>query len=245
MHRGFIKLWRKSIDNPLYFDEPFTRWQAWTDLILMANHKPGIIRPRGVRVEVKRGQVGMSQVTMSSRWKWSRGKVKRFLDELETVQQIVQQKNNVSSLITIVNYDNYSSDGTADSTANSTANGQQTDTNKNVKNVKKEDINAETDGDLSPQPKKFILKFDYEKGDFDKTLPEVWLQVWIDAYPAVDILAEISKAKAWLFSNPKKRKKDLKRFLTGWMSRCQERGGSIKANRPADNTNDYGGYSPG
>lgn len=129
------------MDNPLWLVEPFTRAQAWVDLIMLANHKDGFIRVRGVRVDVPRGYVGWSEVALSSRWKWSRGKVRRFLKELENDSQIVQQKTNVSSLFAISNYEEYQQGSTASDTANGTANGQQTvqqtDTNKNVKKEKK------------------------------------------------------------------------------------------------------------
>jgi hypothetical protein len=75
------------------------------------------------------------------------------------------------------------------------------------------------------------LDFNYTNGLFEKEIPEVWLQVWIDAYPAVDILLEINKAKAWLFANPKKRKKDHKAFLNNWLARCQKNGGNIASNK--------------
>ena len=29
----FYRIYRKSEEDELYFDEPFTKWQAWTDLI--------------------------------------------------------------------------------------------------------------------------------------------------------------------------------------------------------------------
>ena len=139
---GWVSIHRKMANNPIWTSEPFTRGQAWVDLILLANYREGYIRARGIKIPVKRGQVGTSQVTLTSRWQWSRGKVKRFLDELETDQQIVQQKNNVSSLITIVNYDEYQQDDTANSTADGQQTVQQTDskqyTNNNNNNNKKE-----------------------------------------------------------------------------------------------------------
>jgi len=93
---GWIKLHRKLQSNPIWLSEPFTRGQAWVDLILLANHSKGFLRARGVRVDVERGQIGMSHVKLSERWTWSRGKVKRFLNELEMDQQIVQQNNNIT-----------------------------------------------------------------------------------------------------------------------------------------------------
>lgn len=107
MESGWIKLYRSSFNNKLYFSDPFTRWQAWTDLILLANHKDGVIRKRGVKVIVERGQLGHSERTLAKRWKWSRGKVRRFLDELKMEQQVIPQKTNVTTLLTIVNYNEY------------------------------------------------------------------------------------------------------------------------------------------
>lgn len=137
--KGWIKLHRQISSSDLWKSEKFTRGQAWVDLILLANHKSGFIRARGIKIDVKRGQVGTSQDTLSKRWGWSRGKVLRFLNELEMEQQIVQQKNNVSSLLSIVNYDEYQSNDTANSTANGQQTVQQTNTNKNVKNKKNEE----------------------------------------------------------------------------------------------------------
>ena len=45
------------------------------------------------------------------------------------------------------------------------------------------------------------------------------METWTEAYPGVDIMAEIRKAHAWEMSNPAKRKKDRKRFLNSWLSR--------------------------
>lgn len=138
MRRGFVKLWRASADNPLYFAEAFTKFQAWTDLLILANFKPRTAYVRGIPVKIEAGQVLAGEEFLAARWQWSRGKVRRFLQYLssEPVQQISQQKNNVCSTITVLNWHRYQGDGTAGGTPNRTADGQQTDTPKNVKNVK-------------------------------------------------------------------------------------------------------------
>lgn len=110
------------MDNPLYFSEPFSHCQAWIDLLLIANHKPGFFYSRGIKVDILRGQIGFGSEALAKRWKWSRGKVLRFLKQLETDGQIVQQKNNVTNLISIKNYNQYQNDSTADGTTNSTPN---------------------------------------------------------------------------------------------------------------------------
>jgi hypothetical protein len=49
---------------------------------------------------------------------------------------------------------------------------------------------------------------------------------WQNAFPKVDIFVELSAMAAWCDANPKKRKKDGKRFAQAWISRAsqQERG---------------------
>ena len=91
---GWFPVQRELLSSDFWLSEKFTCAQAWIDLIGLANHKDGMIRPRGVRVPVKRGQVGWSQVKLAERWKWSRKRVRRFLNELESTQQIAQQKRN-------------------------------------------------------------------------------------------------------------------------------------------------------
>jgi hypothetical protein len=109
---------------------------------MLANHVDNFIRVRGIRIDVCRGQVAWSEPKLAQRWKWSRGKVRRYLNELETVQQIVQQTNNQTSIITIVNYDEYQQNGTANGTTDEQQTVQQTDskryTIKELKNEKKE-----------------------------------------------------------------------------------------------------------
>lgn len=132
----WIKLWRNSQDNKMYFSEPFTRRQAWQDLILTSNHKDWQIVVRWNYITIKRGQNWYSEETFAKRRQWSRGKVRRYLSYLETVQQIVQQKSKVKSLITIINREKYQWNGTSDGTTDGHQTVQQTDTNKKDKKDK-------------------------------------------------------------------------------------------------------------
>lgn len=63
--------------------------------------------------------------------------------------------------------------------------------------------------------------FDFNTGEFTGLNGKV--EIWVKAYPAIDVLAEIKKAGAWLVANPKNRKSDYPRFLNGWLSRAQNR----------------------
>ncbi len=183
-NNGWIKLHRKITDDPMYFSETFTRMQAWIDMILLANYSEGFFYIRGNKVTVNRGQIGYSQESLAKRWKWSRGKVRRFLKQLENDGKIVQQKSSVITLISIVNYDAYQSDGTTDSTTD----GRQTDINK--KNKKNKNLNC-------PNCAYAFEEFwdDYDKKVGNKTkLSRIWDKLSDD--DRLKIKAYIPKYKA-------------------------------------------------
>ncbi|MGD9157175.1 MAG: conserved phage C-terminal domain-containing protein [Desulfobacteraceae bacterium] len=155
----FFSIARKFIDSDKWLSEPFTRGQAWVDMIGKANFSDGFRRIRGIRVEIPRGFLSFSEVELAGRWRWSRGKVRRFLGELETEQQIEQQKTNVTTLIKIINYESYQHGGTAKETAN----GQQTDSKRTAndtatiiidKNDKNDKKDKEDKIDIQPNTKK-------------------------------------------------------------------------------------------
>jgi len=145
---GWIKLHRQIMDTPEWLSEPFTKGQAWVDLLLLANHKTGFIRKRGILVAVERGHVGHSERVLAERWKWSRGKVRRFIAELINVSRIsrkiatetVSKNTSVSDLIYIINYEKYQSDSTNDGTENSTENGTRTRMKRMKRNIYPENI---------------------------------------------------------------------------------------------------------
>ena len=91
-NNGWVKLHRKLADHELWLAEPFTRGQAWIDLLLLANHKTGFIRRRGITVKVERGQVAWGEEALAHRWRWSRNKLRRFFSEL-TGRGMISRQN--------------------------------------------------------------------------------------------------------------------------------------------------------
>jgi hypothetical protein len=118
---GWIKLHRALADHELWLAEPFTYGQAWVDLVLNTNHAPGSFMVKRQRVSLERGQIGWSEITMTQRWKWSRGKVRRFLKRLEKDSMIKQQTGHLTSVITICNYNDFQSSNIEGGTSGSTA----------------------------------------------------------------------------------------------------------------------------
>lgn len=150
--QGYIKLHRALLDNPIFNCEPYTRGQAWIALLLLTNHKDGYIQIKnGELIKINRGECGYSELALADIFKWSRGKVKRFLKLLEN-EKMIQQKNSSNRIIIkVLNYENYQN-GTVNDTVNSTVNGivnehltiHQTNINNNDKN----DNNEKNDNNI-------------------------------------------------------------------------------------------------
>jgi DNA replication protein DnaD len=177
---GWVKIHRRLIENPLWTCEPFTRGQAWVDLLILANHKDSFYYKRGHKIDVKRGQLSRSIVELSDRWNWSRSKVNKFLKELEKEQQIEQQKSNVTQVVTIVNYDLYQEKEQQieqQKSSRRAAEEQQKDTYKNVKNIKNDNNDKEvyrSFDHLSISLEEFDrLKEKYTKAQIDDVLDSI------------------------------------------------------------------------
>jgi len=139
MKRGYLKLFRKIQENDIWLIKPFSPGQAWVDLLLLANIKDSRFSKRGQVIKVKRGQIAISVKGFADRWGWSRGKVDRFFRRLENEHRIEHQKNNVTTCITILNYDEYNQANTKTDTKR-TPNGHQTDTSKEAKEVNNKEL---------------------------------------------------------------------------------------------------------
>jgi hypothetical protein len=80
----------------------------------------------------------------------------------------------------------------------------------------------------SPTPAEPVpISYSYETQEFSGITGKD-MEVWIEAYPAVDIQGNVSRAGVWLQSNPSKKKKNIRKFLTSWFARTQESGGDKK-----------------
>lgn len=252
---GWVKTYRSLAEHELWLMQPFTYGQAFLDLVMLANHKPGTILVRGIPVRLERGQVGWSEVSLATRWQWSRGKVRRYLGMLWERDMVDRKQDNKTTVITIKNYSIYQDecdlDGTANGTAGSTADGQQTDsrryTNKNDKNEKKEDEYSlrsystpeMIEADHSGEP--FIPLVDGTKFYIDQGQTDEWQK----AYPAIDVIQELRKVWAWCDANPQNRKtrRGAKRFLNSWLSRAQDKAPRAARGSPGGGNGDAG-YAP-
>lgn len=103
----FFTVDRKLLESELWLSEPFTKGQAWVDLIGRASYEDGDL--------TKRGQLLISERDLAKRWKWTRGRVRWFLQGLEKNGMIARTSQRTTSqptqgtTLTIENYDKYQS----------------------------------------------------------------------------------------------------------------------------------------
>ena len=69
------------------------------------------------------------------------------------------------------------------------------------------------------------ILFDFDKKKF-LNIEDEDVQIWKDAYPKCNMKIELNKMRAWLIADPKRRKKNYKRFINNWLSRTQDSGGT-------------------
>ena len=105
--------------------------------------------------------------------------------------------------------------------------------------INKTDINTDSNNTLARSRKNGSKPVANESPIFI-TLPlntgEEWpvtednVKNWSQLYPAVDVEQQLRNMRGWLESNPAKRKtrNGVARFVTGWLSREQDRGGKVQ-----------------
>ena len=107
---GFAPVYRNLSEHPLWLGEPFTRGQAWVDLLMLVNYKDSKIMIDGAMVEVKKGQHITSVAKLAERWGWSRTKVMSYFNLLKTEQMMDWESDNKKTVITLTNYGFWNSD---------------------------------------------------------------------------------------------------------------------------------------
>lgn len=136
MLEGWLKLYRSIQNHWLWEDKPFSRGQAFIELLLMANHKDNKILFNGELIEVKRGSRITSLRQLSEAWGWSTKKTKKFLELLEKDNMITVKSDNKKTLVTIENYGGYQEVGNTEETQEKQQGNSEETQRKNKRNSK-------------------------------------------------------------------------------------------------------------
>ena len=110
---GYLKLFRKIQEHWLWQDRPFSKGQAWIDLLLMANHRETRFVLGNEVITAGAGDVITSEQKLMKRWGWSKSKVRAFLQLLEQDGMISKKADTKKTTLTLCNYRDYNDPGTA------------------------------------------------------------------------------------------------------------------------------------
>lgn len=140
---GWVCVHRSLLDHYLWEDKPFSKGQAWIDLVLLANHEDKKMLFDGQVITIKRGQHLTSIRKLAERWGWGRHKISIFLKLLENDKMANIKRDTHCTLITLVNYSVYqdleNEKGTRTGHGGDTV-GTRWDTNNNDNNDNNRDI---------------------------------------------------------------------------------------------------------
>lgn len=107
MEQGWICIHRQIKDNWVWEEKPFSRGQAWIDLLLRANHADKKVVLGNEIIMVCRGSFVTSEIKLAEAWGWSKTKVRTFLMLLENDSMIVKKSDRKKTTINIVNYSSF------------------------------------------------------------------------------------------------------------------------------------------
>jgi hypothetical protein len=109
MEKGYIKLWRKFRDNPLWREKrKFSRVEAFLDMLLSANGMTKTVMFDGRPLLIKRGQLLTSERKLKDRWGWSKTKTRLFLFYCQNSDRSIKvNSDHKKTIITIINYGVY------------------------------------------------------------------------------------------------------------------------------------------
>ncbi|UPK42484.1 hypothetical protein [Paenibacillus pabuli] len=134
---GWIKLHRKTMDNPIVCKDA-DHLAVWIYLLTNATHKEYPAVFAGEKIMLQPGQLITGRKTIGEKFSVHESKVQRILKKFETEQQIEQRSSNNKRLISILSWSDYqSSEQQNEQQMNNqrTTDEQPVNTNKNVKNL--------------------------------------------------------------------------------------------------------------
>ena len=117
MASGYIIIPRNIFEDKVFKKGKANETFAFIDLVQMAEYQDTFINIKGQILSLSRGDLAASIRFLSDRWGWSINAVTRTLDTLEKYCKIKRRKSNLTSIISIVDYDQYQTLGNADSNA--------------------------------------------------------------------------------------------------------------------------------
>ncbi|HEY7338962.1 MAG TPA: hypothetical protein VH639_28995 [Bryobacteraceae bacterium] len=106
--KGYVRLHRKILDNPLFKNKPAGWFKIWIFILLRANWRESVFRPRqGEAITVPAGSFVTSLEKLGTHAALSKEHARRCLDYLERARSVTLQRTHHWTMITVVNWAAY------------------------------------------------------------------------------------------------------------------------------------------
>ncbi len=209
--KGFIKIHRQLFQSPVFEGQVFDRRSAWLWMLSEARFEAGIKYIEGREIHLERGQFAASLRFMANAWGWKKDAVRRLVGRFETATMIATDTATGIYVVTICNYERYQGEQTRTATASATPTATQT--------RQERDSNATNynNGKKGKKGKKVFTGkvISLTQEDYDR---------WVQAYPRVDLSAELQSLDDYYSSEGVEPDK--------WFARCSA--ALAKKNRNSD-----------
>lgn len=130
--KSYIKLFRKLLNSPIFENEKALKIWIWC--LLKATHKERLQLVGQQEVNLQKGQFVFGRKKASEELKMSESTIYKYIKLLEKLQMIGIKSNNKFSVITVEKWEEYQIEELKDNNKVTTKE-QQSNTNKNVKNI--------------------------------------------------------------------------------------------------------------
>ena len=139
---SFISVPRAIFDDDAFPEEPFSRREAFLDLVQRATYKQITIPVKGGVATIERGELIVSIRKLAARWGWSKSKVEKVLDEFVSQQRIGHRTDGLTTVLSITDYDSFQRSVDTYKDADQDANQDNINKVNKENKVEKKDANA-------------------------------------------------------------------------------------------------------
>lgn len=232
--QGWVKVHRSMMDNQIIMKSP-DHLAVWMFLLLHATHKEQPATFKGKEITLKPGQLITGRKMIAEKINISESKVHRVLALFEAERLIEQQISNKNRLIYLSAWDKQQSAEQQEQQVNSKLNNKTGKSERQSEHKQECIIENEIKNEIiicpeqAPDRSGILLPL-VDKSEYDVPLSKI--EQWQRAYPAVDIRQELLRMISWLNANSKRKKtrRGIDRFITTWLSKEQDRGGTYRSN---------------
>jgi len=238
MNRGYVKIYRKCLDGGLLRNAQTWQFLSWC--LLKATHRPYKHLVGSTVINLEPGQFIFSRAIAARELASTERKIRTSIETLKNIGFLTTMATSKFSVITIVNWHTYQDERPAgDQLATSKTAEKRPQTNtifKQTQDRREESYDSSCPEQswiaAGPPPNNLpcIISLPLNTGE-EHPVTQNDVNQWQELYPAVDVMQALRNMRGWLIANQQRRKtkSGIKRFVSSWLAKDQDRGGSLYA----------------